>query len=548
MSTVELNFESTSSNKTRGQLVAKQNGEILHSDVVDIAKSKDRTAFIKDLKKLDADLNNDQINSWMLKEIERVSKSDSATSVQYEIELDNSRVVRPHLFHTPEVSGILVPVTKLSGSIPTGNWLMCTQRIDGTRECQNPERYLNLQNDERLWFNSIPNYPDANISSGWSAAGRKKWLDGYTPDVKDLYTRLIDCFDYFLEFPTDEAKGHLATLSLWTMLTYAYPAWPAVPYVSIGGPLGSGKSRVFDVLNQIVYRPLSSSNMTAPCLFRALDAQGGVLLLDEAERLKGNTPDVYEMQSILLCGYKRDGKAHRLEKQGDVFVMNSFYVYGPKAIAGINELPPALSSRCIRIVMFRAGRDSQKPRRHLCEKIQEFREIGDDLHAFSLRSGPNFLQLAQDMTVCEGLFGRDMEVWQPILALAKFVEEHGVGGLSSMLRTHADNLLEKVNEDTVPEADEILLRVVADSYSSDNCELTASEILRRAKIEDETLFRLHSPRGVGAILKRYGIRSTPTGGKRIFKTTPQQLKKIQDTYGLELDLECEDKYELEPPI
>ena len=104
-------------------------------------------------------------------------------------------------------------------------------------------------------------------------------------------------------------------LSEW--LTYAYPAWAAIPYLAIGGPLGSGKSRVFEVLSRIVYRPLPSANITAPCMFRTLDAQGGTLLLDEAERLHERTPGVGEIRSILMSGYKAGNPARRLEANRD---------------------------------------------------------------------------------------------------------------------------------------------------------------------------------------------------------------------------------------
>ena len=45
-------------------------------------------------------------------------------------------------------------------------------------------------------------------------------------------------------------------MAFWAMLTYCYQAWDAVPYLYIGGPLGSGKSRLFEVLGRLAFRPL----------------------------------------------------------------------------------------------------------------------------------------------------------------------------------------------------------------------------------------------------------------------------------------------------
>ena len=57
---------------------------------------------------------------------------------------------------------------------------------------------------------------------------------------------------------------------------------------------------------------------------------------------------------MLLAGYKKGGRAIRLEKVGDGFQTVSFEVFGPKCLACINGLPPALASRSIVVPMFRA--------------------------------------------------------------------------------------------------------------------------------------------------------------------------------------------------
>jgi hypothetical protein len=240
-----------------------------------------------------------------------------------------------------------------------------------------------------------------------------------------------------------------------------------VPYLWISGPLGSGKSRVFDVLSQIIYRPLVSSNMTAPCLFRTLDAQGGTLLLDEAERLKERSAEAAEMRSILLSGYKAGGTAHRMEKRGESFHSVAFNVYGPKAIAGVNDLPPALASRCICIHMFKAGKNSPKPSRRIDKDPQNWIELADDLHCFALANGQRFVEAAGEYISCEWISGRDMEVWQPVFALAKLMEEAGAIGLLELTKQHAKHLVGKNQQDTIPESDETLLQALCEVLDSE---------------------------------------------------------------------------------
>jgi hypothetical protein len=247
------------------------------------------------------------------------------------------------------------------------------------------------------------------------------------------------------------------------MLSYVFPAWPAVPYLFVGGPLGSGKSRVFEILSRLVFRPLASSNMTAPALFRTLYNQGGVLLLDEAERLKQtNSPDAQELLSMLLAGYKRGGRATRLESVGDAFKSVEFDVHGPKALACIAGLPPALASRCIRVMMFRAAAGSEKPRRQIDADPTVWQRLRDDLHALALEHGPVWTELASKADVCPMMSGRDFELWQPILALAKWLESFGVEGLWDVVWDYAREALGESHEDAAPDVDVLILRALVD--------------------------------------------------------------------------------------
>jgi hypothetical protein len=541
---IRISFEPQKVGKTKGNLLVQQGSEVLHSDVLDIAKDKNLTTFLNKLKKLYPAIDKGQVRKTVLAEVGRITQQTTQGQEQ-QAELDVRHVVSPHLFHVPGVSGLLVPMARLSSGVPQGYWRLYLQWADGKRESVELEQYLTLPNDERLWFYPKPNIPSANMISGWSATGRKKWLNGYTPQEENLFKNLTDTFNYYLEFPREEAMGHLATLSLWAILTYSYTAWSAVPYISIGGPLGSGKSRVFDVLSKIVCKPLASSNMTAACLFRTLDAQGGTLLLDEAERLRERSGEAAEMRSILLGGYKAGGKAHRLEKVGDSFKSVAFNVYGPKAIAGIKNVPAALASRCIRISMFRAGKKSPKPIRRIDENPQRWIDLSDDLHSFALAKGQQFIKASQEIIQCDGLYGRDMEVWQPILALAKMVQDSGAIGLLDLVREHAKKSVALISDDTIPESDEILLCLLKELLDENPSGITASRLLEKAKEQDPTMFNVFSPRGVGEVLKRYGIKSHRRGGKRLYQPTEKQLLAIQESYGIDLGIE---KTELVPVV
>ncbi len=280
-----------------------------------------------------------------------------------------------------------------------------------------------------------------------------------------------------MEFSSEDALGVVSTLSLWTMLTYAYPAWPAVPYLSVGGPLGSGKSRVFEVLGLLVHTPIHSSNITAPSLFRTLHTQGGTVLLDEVEQLNDRTPDAGEIRSILLSGYKRGGQATRLERVGDDFKSVSFDVYGPKAVAAISSMPAALVSRCIRIMMFRAGKGSPVPKRRIDPAASVWQELRDDLHCMALSQSVHLVGMAGWQPDCAELNGRSLELWLPLLAMAELVENAGMAGLVEAVQRHALSSITSAQEDVMPEVDEVLLRILWQMLKDKPWGVTAGEVL-----------------------------------------------------------------------
>jgi hypothetical protein len=520
-------------NGTKGLLQVLQENMVLHSDRIDIA----RTAFLNKLKELCPTIDIESVRQKMLEEVRRACDARPESNAGSTTELDISRIVRPHLFHVPEASGLLIPVAQSRGNErPEGKWLLCIQWADGRRECVDLEDYLDPGDGERIWFSVKPPAPLLNTVARWSQAGRAKWMSGFRPDLKELFQRIFDQFLDFLEFPKDDMIGIVSTLSLWTMLTYTYPVWPAVPYLSIGGPLGSGKSRVFDVLVQLVFNPLPSSNLTAACLFRTLHAQAGTLLLDEAEKLRDRTPDVGELLSILLAGYKHGGQATRLERVGDDFKTSSFDVYGPKAIAGISNLPPALASRCIPILMFRAAKDSLVPKRRIDPTGPAWTELRDDLHCMALAYGASVLAMADWQPDCADLNGRNLELWQPILAMATLIEDAGMDGLVETVEKHAIKSIESTHEEIVPEVDEILLRLLREMSQDKSWGVTANEVLQAAIGEESSLFQRHTARGVAAVFNRYGIKSRRSGGKRYFSATENQWKVIEQSYGLDLEL------------
>ena len=469
-------------------------------------------------------------------------------------EVDVSQIVRPELFHTPSVSGVAIPVAQIVGDKPVGRWETYLRwHANSRRERCDLAPSIALPDGGQLWVHPTPPEPAVTMRLGWTRESRQSWLQGAeAPNPIELFRRICEQIEHFLEFPADSATAITRTLALWAMFTYLYPAWPAVPYLSIGGQVETGKSTLFRVLSRIVFRPLESSNMTAALLFRTLEERGGTLLLDEAERLKEGTPGVTELRTILLSGYKPGSPARRLERMGDSFKPREFDVFGPKAMAAVESLPAPLLSRCIPIVMFRAAPCSPKPRRRLDEDPAIWASIRDDLHVLALEYGATWGQLARRSDVVPAkLNGRDYELWQPLLALTVWLEEHaqtvtnvtGVTafqGISTSMQEHAVRTAEANHDDRVPYAEETLLRLLAEAVmAKEHLRLEPAGLLQRAQELDKDTFVDSGWTGqrVGYALKRYGVSSRGSSSRRTYRdVTVDQLRRIQESYGLNLGI------------
>ncbi len=517
-------------------IAVKLDGETVHADKLDIHRASSRERLAKAIAEACPDLAVADVQAELLRIAADVGKPDRVTGD----EVDVSRIVRPELFHRADVSGISIPVVGMTETGPVGRWAVYLRWADGKRERRDLLQSIDLPDGGRLWLNPQPAPPGLTQAAGWSAESRRAWLKGEPcPGPAEVFKSLCAVTAYYLDFTPDTAAGTAALLALWSILSYCYPPWPAVPYLSIGGPLGSGKSRVFEVLARLVFRPMPSANVTAPTLFRTLHETGGVLLLDEAERLRDGTPDAGEIRSILLSGYKAGCPARRLEPCGDGrFKTQVFDVFGPKAIAGIASLPPPLASRCIRLVMFRAAPDSPKPRRSIDEDPDRWQRLRDDLHMMALEHGPTWLELANRRDVCPSMSGRDFELSQPILAIAGWLEERGAVGLLSMMQAYAQQTIDLNREDQVPDVDELLLRLLADSVMGGfNDGLTPAELLRRANEREPSVFGKWSTRGIATTLRRYGIQARQSHGTRTYRdVSPFHLVEIERRYGLDLGL------------
>jgi hypothetical protein len=139
------------------------------------------------------------------------------------------------------------------------------------------------------------------------------------------------------------------------VVAYAFYTWLAdrfahAPYLSIIGPLASGKTQLLRFLNCCCRRPLLLSDISLAGLYSLTDRFAPTLLIDEADF--GADIRSRDLQRLLRGGHTLDGVAYRSGR--------TYNLFGPKVISSRAPIPDAaLASRAIEISMSRCTEEPE---------------------------------------------------------------------------------------------------------------------------------------------------------------------------------------------
>lgn len=185
-------------------------------------------------------------------------------------------------------------------------------------------------------------------------------------DGKQLLYDLVQTFERFLSAKEDL----LITLSLWVIYAHAFDAFHVSPLLAITSPeKRCGKTTLLNLLDALVPKPLSVSNITPSALFRTIEKYRPTLLIDEADTFLTNDE---MMRGILNSGHTRNF-AYVIRSAGEDYEPQSFTTWSPKVIAMIGSLPNTVEDRSIIIRMERKHTKEVKEKLRL-DRMAEFEE------------------------------------------------------------------------------------------------------------------------------------------------------------------------------
>jgi putative DNA primase/helicase len=234
------------------------------------------------------------------------------------------------------------------------------------------------------------------------------------PEPVDINTLIQDLVELYRKHVVLD-DSNLLTVVLWGLLTFFADSdkIDTMPILTITSPeKRCGKTRLQSVLEWIVYRPLSASNISGAAVYRTVEIYGPTLLLDEVDTF---IKDDEQLLGIFNSGHTRQ-KAFVIRTNPITMEPERFSVWCPKSFALIGRLPGTLLDRSIEIRLDRKKRvDKVSPLRDTpLEKRLEFQrkilrwvaDYGNQLEPLD----PSTIQQLND---------RAADNWVPLLQVAE---------------------------------------------------------------------------------------------------------------------------------
>ena len=237
-------------------------------------------------------------------------------------------------------------------------------------------------------------------------------------DVPPL-DKILQQVKEFIEEYVVMTVAQLHTVTLWIAHTHSFSAAETTLYLSVrSAEKRSGKTRLLEVVELLVPKPVKTENISVAALVRLVD-DGCTMLLDEVDSVfgKGRASETQEMlRGILNSGFRRGGTYTRMQGQGANMSPRSFNTFGPKMLSGIGELPGTLNDRSVPLVMKRKLKTDEIQRFRFREAREKAGTITLMLRAWGVAAAETLASARPEIP--NSLNDRAADGWEPILAIA----------------------------------------------------------------------------------------------------------------------------------
>ena len=335
----------------------------------------------------------------------------------------------------------------------------------------------------------VGDMPDiAKIRKQWDGEGRRARAHAKTVEIRPqtnaptdgakLLDQVYEFIGRFVAYPSDHAQ---VAHTLWIAHTHAMDTWESTPRLAaLSEEPASGKTRLLEVTEPLVPRPVEAVNVTPAYLFRKVADEDGrpTILYDEIDTVFGpKAKENEELRGLINAGHRKGAVAGRCVVVGKQVKTEEIPAYCAVALAGLRDLPDTIMSRAVVLRMRRRAPDEQVEawRRRINGK--EGHEIREQLALWAEGALPRVIDTWPDMP--KGVTDRDADVWEALIAIADVA-----GGKWPGLARAAAVALVKEGKESSPSLGVRLLSDIRDAFG-DQDKLPTETILRKLIARDD---------------------------------------------------------------
>lgn len=234
-------------------------------------------------------------------------------------------------------------------------------------------------------------------------------------DKSYLYDQIKQTLLYYMDYGQDVIYADIQ--ALYVLASYFYPLFDSLGILFLNAPRTSGKTKNANLLEFMSFRGYDlggSGGVSKALLSRTLQGNRGLVGLDEYEQMDTDSKKLVDQ--MLNASINRDAYIIIPEQIGPSWIPIKRPIFGPKVICNISGLGPTTQTRCIHVRLMKGSREKclRKPRK------EDFLELRDDLHIFAMMNWHHVKEAYQGYGETE-LWGREEDLWKPLLALARYI-------------------------------------------------------------------------------------------------------------------------------
>ena len=268
----------------------------------------------------------------------------------------------------------------------------------------------------------------------WSSGGMKRYLSGVRPDPQDVFNRLVDIIDRFIDFNKSlgSQKETSELTACYILGTWFLDAFTVIGYLWSNGQRGSGKTLFISLIAELGYLGELILAGSTYATLRDMADYGSTLAFDDAENYSSENLNG-DKRALLLAGNRKGSQVGLKEYDGKKWNTRYVNTFCPRLFSAIKLPDSVLASRTIIIPLVRSDEDLKSNSDPADYSLwpHDRQILLDDLWAIGLSHLSEMNEYEREAVSRSRLKGRDLDPWRTSLTVALWLEKNGVEGLFS---------------------------------------------------------------------------------------------------------------------